>query len=65
MKEFIAKIKHIFHEKLIISLNISCSKCGSNNNKILEKEEIIEILKIIGLVDNKKWIFIILNAQGL
>lgn len=65
MKEFIAKIKHIFDGKLIISLNITCSKCGSNNNKILEKEEIIEILKIIGLVDNKKWIFIILNAQGL
>ena len=65
MKEFIAKIKHIFDEKLIISLNITCSKCGSNNKKILEKEEIIEILKIIGLVDNKKWIFIILNAQGL
>ena len=65
MKEFIAKIKHIFDEKLIISLNITCSKCGSNNNKILEKEKIIEILKIIGLVDNKKWIFIILNAQGL
>ena len=54
MKEFIAKIKHIFHEKLIISLNITCSKCGSNNNKILEKEEIIEVLKISGLVDNKK-----------
>lgn len=65
MKEFIAKIKHIFDEKLIISLNITCSKCGSNNNKILEKGKIIEILKIIGLVDNKKWIFIILNAQGL
>ena len=41
MKEFIAKIKHIFDEKLIISLNITCSKCGSNNNIILEKKKLL------------------------
>ena len=44
-----------------LGLSIIWSNCGNNNN-IIFQEESIEILKIHGLIDNIKWIFIVLNV---
>ena len=41
------------YETLILFL--FCNKCGSNDGKIFKKEESLEILKILGLI-NEKWI---------
>ena len=38
--------------KKILVLSIFCDKCGSNQGKIFKNEESIEMLKIIGLIDN-------------
>ena len=43
---------HIFLETLYLS--IIYSKCGHEYEKIFEKEESIEILKILGLINNKE-----------
>ena len=44
------KISHIFDKKLVLS--IIYDKCNSNDEKIFKEEESIEILKILGLVNN-------------
>ena len=44
------KISHIFDKKLVLS--IIYNKCNSNDEKIFKEEESIEILKILGLVNN-------------
>ena len=36
----------------IISLSIIWDKCGSNDDKIFKKEESIETLKTLGLINN-------------
>ena len=36
----------------IIVLSITCCKCKNENEKILKKEQSIEILKIFGLIEN-------------
>ena len=41
---------HIFKKKL--SLSIVYSKCGHKYEKIFKEEEPIEILKILGLINN-------------
>ena len=41
---------YIFEKRLVLS--IICSKCENEDEKIFEKEESIEILKIIGLIKN-------------
>ena len=38
-------------EKILV-LSIICSKCKNGDEKILKEEESIEILKIIGLIEN-------------
>ena len=38
-------------EKTLV-LSIICSKCKNGDEKILRKEESIEILKILGLIEN-------------
>ena len=44
------KISYIF-EKALVFL-IICSKCKKEGEKIFRAEEAIEILKIIGLIEN-------------
>ena len=39
------------YETLILFL--FCNKCGSNDRKIFKKEESLEILKILGLINEK------------
>ena len=38
-------------EKTLV-LSIICSKCKNGNEKILREEESIEILKVLGLIEN-------------
>ena len=45
-----AKISYIF--KKTLSLSIVYSKCGHEYEKIFKEEESIEILKILGLIEN-------------
>ena len=44
------KILYIFGKTLVLS--IICSKCKNEDEKIFKEEESIEILKILGLVEN-------------
>ena len=44
------KISCIFEKTLIFS--IICSKCKNEDEKIFKEEESIEILKILGLIEN-------------
>ena len=44
------KISYIF--KKTLNLSIDYSKCGHKYEKIFKEEESIEILKIIGLINN-------------
>ena len=44
-----AKILYILEKTLVLS--IMCSKCKLENEKIFKKEESIELLKIIGLIE--------------
>ena len=44
------KISYIFKKALV--LFITCSKCKNIEEKSFKEEESIEILKIIGLVEN-------------
>ena len=44
------KLWYIFEKTLFLS--IICSKCGSKDEKIFKKEELIEILKPLGLIKN-------------
>ena len=44
------KISYIFEKTLVFS--IICSKCKNGDEKIFNKEESIEILNIIALVEN-------------
>ena len=44
------KISYILEKTLILS--IICSKCKNEDEKIFKEEESIEILKIIGLIEN-------------
>ena len=43
-------MKHILEEVFIIS--IIWSKCKNEDEKIFQEEESIEILKILGLIEN-------------
>ena len=44
------KIPNNLEKKLILS--IICSKCKNKNEKIFKEEESVEVLKILGLVEN-------------
>ena len=44
------KIWYICDKTLLVSS--ICNKCGSKDKKIFKEEEPIEILKIIGLINN-------------
>ena len=44
------KISYIFDKTLF--LFSTCNKCGRKNEKIFKEEESIEILKILGLINN-------------
>ena len=46
------KSKILYLLEKILVLSISCSKCKNGDEKILKEEESIEILKIIGLIEN-------------
>ena len=53
------KILYIFEKTLV--LFIICSKCKNEHEKIFKEEKSIEILKILGLIENiynyfKKWL---------
>ena len=51
--ENLKKLKyHIYFFKKILSLSIVYSKCGDEYEKIFKEEESIEILKILGLINN-------------
>ena len=45
-----SKISYIFQKTLILS--IVYSKCGLEYKKIFKEEESIEVLKILGLINN-------------
>ena len=42
---------HTFLEKTLV-LSFICSKCNNEDQKIIENEESIEILKVLGLINN-------------
>ena len=44
---------HISRKKLVLS--IICSKCENEDEKLLKEEESIEILKILGLIENNNY----------
>ena len=44
------KISYLLEKTLVLS--IICSKCKSKDEKIFKEKESIEILKILGLIDN-------------
>ena len=44
------KISYILEKTLVLS--IIYSKCNNDDEKIIKEEESIEILKIIGLIEN-------------
>ena len=44
------KISYLWEETLVLS--IIFSKCKSEDEKLFRKEESIEILKILGLIEN-------------
>ena len=46
------KISYIFEKKTTLVLCIICSKYKNENEKIFREKESIEILKIIGLIEN-------------
>ena len=41
-----------FNLEKILVLSIICSKCKSEDEKIFKQEESIEILKVLGLINN-------------
>ena len=43
-------LKDILDEKLVLS--IICNKCKNEDEKVFKDEESIEILKILGLIEN-------------
>ena len=45
-----SKISCILKKELVLS--IICSKCKNKDEKIFKEEESIEILKILGLIEN-------------
>ena len=45
------KMSYIFNNNLVLS--ITCGKCSNNDDKIFKQEESIEILRILGLINNK------------
>ena len=44
------KISYILRKTL--ALSFTCSKCKNEDKKIFKEEESIEILKILGLIEN-------------
>ena len=44
------KILYLLEKTLVLS--IICSKCKNGDEKILREEESIEILKVLGLIEN-------------
>ena len=44
------KISYLLEKTLVLS--IICSKCKNEDEKIFKEEESIEILKILGLIEN-------------
>ena len=46
------KISYVFKKKKTLVLCIICSKFKNENEKIFREKESIEILKIIGLIEN-------------
>ena len=44
------KISYFFEKTLVLS--IICSKCKNDDEKVFKEEESIEILKILGLIEN-------------
>ena len=46
------KRKILYLLEKILVLSIICSKCKSEDEKIFKQEESIEILKVLGLINN-------------
>ena len=44
------KISHLLEKTLVLS--VICSKCKNEDEKIFKEEESIEILKILGFINN-------------
>ena len=44
---------HTTRKKLVLSF--ICSKCENEDEKLLKEEESIEILKILGLIENNNY----------
>ena len=43
---------HTSYKEKILVLSIICSKCKNDDEKLSKQEESIEILKILGLIEN-------------
>ena len=50
--ENLKKLKYHIFKKKTLSYSIVCSKRGQEYKKIFKEEESIEILKILGLINN-------------
>ena len=44
------KLSYLLEKKLVLS--ISCSQCKKEDKNLFEEEEYIEILQILGLIEN-------------
>ena len=44
------KLSYLLEKKLVLS--ISCSQCKKEDKNLFKEEEYIEILKILGLIEN-------------
>ena len=44
--------ENITHLRKKLVFSIACSKCKTDHEKIFKKEELIEILKILDLIEN-------------
>ena len=49
----IEKLKISYLLEKILVLSVICSKCKNKDEKIFKEEESIELLKILGLIENK------------
>ena len=45
-----SKISYILEKTIVLS--IICSKCNNEHEKVFNEEESIDILKILGLIEN-------------
>ena len=48
----IESLKNLKYQRFYKKLSIICSKCKNEDEKILKKKESVQIIKILGLIQN-------------